>query len=264
MCVMRIDVSWRYPCNGLAYNAQLVFVRAGVAIPMTQWQRCTVVMLRSRSTLSFRRGKSIPGVCGFRVPPRRHSIRLATSLYSEEGASISDCEEAVATLDDGFGSRRVCGANHPTFSKAPIALESAREALARARAARARQRATQREEMGVTSTMRPSGSRRQYRATGPTRQRTSDSSASATSTRTSASGGASGSLKNERHEHAICRPRPPRTAKGATGSRPRHATPASARPSPTTASSRSSSDSLRAAAASIFSAAINEPVAVNN
>ena len=61
--------------------------------------------------------------------------RLATSLYKCEGASISDCEEAVATLEDVILiSRRVCGTNHPTFTKAPIALESAREALARARA----------------------------------------------------------------------------------------------------------------------------------
>ena len=61
--------------------------------------------------------------------------RLATSLYKCEGASISDCEEAVATLEDVILiSRRVCGTNHPTFAKAPIALESAREALARARA----------------------------------------------------------------------------------------------------------------------------------
>ena len=62
--------------------------------------------------------------------------RLATSLYKCEGASISDCEEAVATLEDVIRiSRRVCGTNHPTFSKAPTALESAREALARARGA---------------------------------------------------------------------------------------------------------------------------------
>ena len=62
--------------------------------------------------------------------------RLVTSLYKCEGASISDCEEAVATLEDVIRiSRRVCGANHPTFSKAPTALESAREALARARRA---------------------------------------------------------------------------------------------------------------------------------
>ena len=62
--------------------------------------------------------------------------RLATSLYKCEGASISDCEEAVATLEDVIRiSRRVCGTNHPTFAKAPTALESAREALARARGA---------------------------------------------------------------------------------------------------------------------------------
>ena len=67
---------------------------------------------------------------------RGHRWRLATSLYKCEGASISDCEEAVATLEDVIRiSRRVCGTNHPTFAKAPTALESAREALARARRA---------------------------------------------------------------------------------------------------------------------------------
>ena len=66
---------------------------------------------------------------------RRRFLSIATSLYKCEGASISDCEEAVATLEDVILiSRRVCGTNHPTFTKAPIALESAREALARARA----------------------------------------------------------------------------------------------------------------------------------
>ena len=43
------------------------------------------------------------------------------------------------------------------------------------------------------------------------------------------------SSKNERHEHAIHHPRPPRDSKRRHGSKPRHATPASARPSPTTA-----------------------------
>ena len=62
--------------------------------------------------------------------------RLAKSLYSGEGASISDCEEAVATLEDVIRiSRRVFGTNHPGFANAPIALEKAREALARARRA---------------------------------------------------------------------------------------------------------------------------------
>jgi hypothetical protein len=62
--------------------------------------------------------------------------RLAKSLYKCEGASISDCEEAVATLEDVIRvSSRVVGAGHPGFREAPISLENAREALARARRA---------------------------------------------------------------------------------------------------------------------------------
>ena len=60
----------------------------------------------------------------------------AKTLSEDSAATLDDLREAVATLEDVILiSRRVCGANHPTFSKAPTALESAREALARARGA---------------------------------------------------------------------------------------------------------------------------------
>ena len=61
--------------------------------------------------------------------------RFAKTLCCCEGASIADCEEAVATLEEVIRtSNRVCGRNHPAFANAPMALEDSREALARARA----------------------------------------------------------------------------------------------------------------------------------
>ena len=73
----------------------------------------------------------IPTNCAACAAPLAHD---APKCARCKVRSISDCEEAVATLEDVIRiSRRVCGTNHPTFSKAPTALESAREALARAR-----------------------------------------------------------------------------------------------------------------------------------
>ena len=134
------------PMQRDAYNAQLVFVRAGVCHPDDPMAavyggnvaESLIELGRFAEAKAF-----LPDVIAFSVS--RHGAnhietlklrwRLATSLYKCEGASISDCEEAVATLEDVIRiSRRVCGTNHPTFAKAPIALESAREALARARA----------------------------------------------------------------------------------------------------------------------------------
>ena len=61
--------------------------------------------------------------------------RFAKTLCCCEGASIADCEEAVATLEEVIRtSNRVCGRNHPAFANAPMALEDSREALARVRA----------------------------------------------------------------------------------------------------------------------------------
>ena len=61
--------------------------------------------------------------------------RFAKTLCCCEGASIADCEEAVATLEEVIRtSNRVCGRNHPAFANAPMALEDSREAHARARA----------------------------------------------------------------------------------------------------------------------------------
>ena len=61
----------------------------------------------------------------------------ATALYQDEGASLDDRREAVATLESVAHSwKRIFGPAHPETPKAQEALEDAREALATSLAVR--------------------------------------------------------------------------------------------------------------------------------
>jgi len=61
----------------------------------------------------------------------------ARSLYTDEGASLDDRREAVATLESVAHSwKRIFGPAHPETPKAQEALEDAREALAASQAVR--------------------------------------------------------------------------------------------------------------------------------
>jgi len=61
----------------------------------------------------------------------------ATALYQDEGASLDDRREAVATLESVAHSwKRIFGPAHPETPKAQNALEDAREALATSLAVR--------------------------------------------------------------------------------------------------------------------------------
>ena len=75
----------------------------------------------------------------FAVPPLDNVlsllVRLNTdtntqSLYKDDGASLDDLREAVATLEDaGQIARRVMGGAHPTTAVIGRALQNARAAL---------------------------------------------------------------------------------------------------------------------------------------
>ena len=61
----------------------------------------------------------------------------ATALYQDEGASLDDRREAVATLESVAHSwKRIFGPAHPETPKVQGALKYAREALAASQAVR--------------------------------------------------------------------------------------------------------------------------------